>query len=139
MLDPNHPLTRWRFDVSHEEDAVLNLTKLMTLLPTHERRQLLSRIRRHIERLRRLNLEGFGGSDFIERAISDLEAGCNTIADFQSTESRLDGRGTCPVCHTAITDMPKYHHMTYCGQCLKIISDAMDRLGGFDGFGTDRI
>lgn len=73
MLDLKHPQTKWIFDTSREDDAILSFSKLMTLLPTTQRQQILSRVARPIERLRRLNREHFGASSFIERAISDLE------------------------------------------------------------------
>jgi len=136
MLDLNNPQSRWIMKASREEDAVLTFAKLMTLLPTSERQQLLARIARPIEHLRRLNREHFDSSSFIERAIADLEGGCRAVASFQSTESRLDGHGTCPVCGSVITDLPDYHDMTYCGPCLDTIADARQRLDSSEGFGT---
>ena len=136
MLDLSHPKSRWVFDASHQGDAILTFAKLMTLLPTPQREQLLLRIARPIERLRHLNREHFDASSFIERAISDLEAGCKSIASLQSSESRLDGRGTCPVCGCAIEDLPEYSDMTYCGQCLKAIDDPRKRLASGKGFCT---
>ena len=121
--------------VSREDDVILSFAKLMTLLPTLERQQLLFRVARPIERLRRLNREHFKASPFIEHAISDLEAGCKTIASLQSTESRLDGCGNCPICGFAITDMPEYNDI-YCGHCLGSIRDARERLESSEGFGT---
>ena len=135
MLDLKHPQTQWIFDASREDDAILSFAKLMTLLPTPQRQQLLQRIARPIVRLRRLNREHFGASPFIERAISDLEAGCQSIASLQSTESHLDGQGTCPVCGSAIKHLPEYHDMTYCGHCLSTIDDARKRLASSEGFG----
>jgi hypothetical protein len=135
MLNRNHPQTKWIFAASRHDDAVLTLAKLMTLLPTIERQQLLGRIARHIERLHRLNREHFNASAFIERAISDLESACRSIANLQSGESRLDGRGTCPVCSSAITDLPD-HDDVYCARCLDIVSDARRRLDSSEGFGT---
>jgi hypothetical protein len=136
MLDFKHPQTRWIFDASRECDAILGFAKLMTLLPTSQRQQLLPRIARPISHLSQLNTEHFGASPFIERAISDLEAGCEAIASLQSTESRLDGRGTCPVCDSAIKHIPEYDDMTYCGHCLSTIDDARERLASSEGFGT---
>ena len=136
MLDLKHPQTKWIFDASREDAAILSFAKLMTLLPTPQRQQILSRVARPIERLRRLNREHFGASSFIERAISDLEAGCHSIASLQSTESRLDGRGTCPVCGSEINHIPEYHDMTYCRQCLSALDDARQRLESSEGFGT---
>jgi hypothetical protein len=136
MLDLKHPQTQWIFDASREEDAILSFAKLMTLVPTPQRQQLLPRIARPIARLRRLNHEHFGGSSFIERAISDLEAGCQSIASLQSTESRLDGHGTCPVCASTIKHLPEYHDMTYCSHCLSKIDDARERLASSEAFGT---
>lgn len=117
-------------------DAILGFAQLMTLLPTQQRQQLLLRVARPFDRLRRLNREHFGASAFIDRAISDLEAGCRGIANLQSTESHLDGRGNCPVCASAITHLPEYHHMTYCGQCMRALDDPRERLNGPEGFGT---
>ena len=136
MLDLNHPQTQWRFSASREGDAILDFAKLMTLLPTPQRQQLLLRIARPIARLHRLNREHFGASSFIERAILDLEVGCQTIANLQSTESRLDGRGTCPVCGSAIKHLPEYHDITYCERCILLINDARERLASSEGFGT---
>jgi len=138
MLDLKHPQTKWIFDAAHEGDAILGFAKLMTLLPP-QRQQLLPRVARPIERLRRLNREHFDASSFIERAISDLEAGCKSIASLPSTESRLDGRGPCPVCGSAIKHLPEYYDMTYCGHCLKTIADARERLASSEGFGTSAI
>src|SRR5215212_4788898 len=104
MLDLNHPMTRWTFAASREKDAVLSLAKLMTLLPTAQRQQVFKRLRRHIQRLQRLNEKYFENSPFIIRALEDLEAGCKTIAGFECTESRLDGEGSCPICRSAISD-----------------------------------
>ena len=136
MLDVKHPQTKWIFDASREADAILSFAKLMTLLPTPQRQQLLLRVTRPIDQLRRLNREHFGASSFIDRAISDLEAGCQSIASLQSTESHLDGRGTCPVCGAAIKHLPEYHDTTYCGQCLRALDDARGRLDSAEGFGT---
>lgn len=139
MLDLNHPQSRWILAASHEDAAILTLAKLMTLLPTPQRQQLLPRIARPITRLRRLNHEHFGASTFIDHAITDLEAGCRMIASLPSSESRLDGRGMCPVCNTPLTDLPDYFDMTYCRQCLDHIAHARQRLSSGDGFGTDAI
>jgi hypothetical protein len=136
MLDLKHPQTKWIFDASREADAIISFAKLMTLLPTPQRQQLLLHVAPPLDRLRRLNREHFGASSFIDRAISDLEAGCQSIASLQSTQSHLDGRGTCSVCGSAIKHLPEYHTMTYCGQCLRAIDDARGRLDSSEGFGT---
>jgi len=139
MLDFNHPQARWRFAASRENDAILTFTKLMTLLPSPLRQQLLPRISRHLERLRRINREHFAASEFIDHAISDLEIGYKHIANLQSNESRLDGHGVCPVCGSEITDLADYSDMTYCNTCLDHIQDPRQRLASFDGFGFDAI
>jgi len=136
MLDLNHPQTHWIFMASRESDAILTFAKLMTLLPTPERQQLLSRVARPIERLRQLNYDHFEASPFIELAIFDLEEGLHSIASLQSSESRLDGSGSCPVCGSPISDLPDYDDMTYCGSCLNIIADPRERLASGEGFGT---
>jgi hypothetical protein len=136
MLDLKHPQTKWIFAASREEDAILSFAKLMTLLPTPQRQQILSRVARPIERLRQLNREQFGASSFIESAISDLGSGCHAIAGLQSTESRLDGHGNCPVCGSEIFDLPEYHGMPCCRRCLELIADARQRLESLEGFGT---
>lgn len=136
MLDHKHPQTKWIFSASRETDAILTFAKLMTLLPTPQRAQLLVRVARPIDRLRRLNREHFDASSFIESAISDLEAGCQSIASLPSNESHLDGRGNCPVCGSAITYLPEYNDMTYCEQCLSTLDDARGRLDSSEGFGT---
>lgn len=136
MLDRSHPQSRWIIKASHEEGHVLTLAKLMTLLPTQQRQQLLPRVARPIARLRLLNRDHFGASPFIEQAISDLDASCRTVAELPSTSSRLDGQGSCPVCETAITDLPDLFDMTYCSKCLEHIKDARERLDSERGFGT---
>ncbi len=135
----SHPKQRWIFAASREDDAILTLTKLMTLLPTHQRQRLLRRVDRHLERLRAINNKHFDASPFIDSAINDLESGCRHIASLQSTESRLDGLGTCPVCSSAISDLPDHADMTYCGTCLNTIQDARLRLETEEGFSTGAI
>src|SRR5688572_26364071 len=116
MLDLRNPQSQWIFAASRHDSAILALSKLMTLIPTLQRAQILVRIAYPIARLRKLNHEHFGASPFIETAISDLETGCRAIAEFQSSESRLDGQGNCPVCSSPITHMPhEDYDMTYCG------------------------
>jgi hypothetical protein len=56
VLDLKHPQTRWIMAASREEDAILRYIKLMTLLPTSKREQLLSRVARPISRLQLFGL-----------------------------------------------------------------------------------
>jgi hypothetical protein len=139
VLNLSNPQSKWIFAASREMDAVLDFAKLMTLLPTFQRQQLLARVARPLESLRRLNRDHFSGSSYIEQGISDLQAGCHTIASFSSEESRLDGQGVCPVCGAPITDLSERHWMTYCAHCLEPVSEARNRLCGQKGFGTDAI
>lgn len=133
MLDLKNPQSMRIIEASRADDAILELAKLMTLLPTAQRQQVLVRIAEPIEKLHRLNREHFGNSDFIEKAITDLEIGCKTIASLESTESRLDGIGVCPVCGTDIGGLRK-HSAPYCGKCLAAISDARERIESENGF-----
>jgi hypothetical protein len=136
LRDLNNPKNQATFAAAREGDAILSFAKLMTLLPTPQRLQVLARIAVPIRRLRKLNHDHFGDSPTIESAISDLEAGCRTIAAFQSSESRLDGQGACPVCSSAITHNTKWYDMTYCNKCLDPIMDARECLASTNGFGT---
>jgi hypothetical protein len=137
MLDLNHPQSQSVFAAARHTDAILELSKLKTLVPTPQRAEILARIEYPISRLRKLNRERFGASSFIDRAISDLEAGCRAIAESRSSESRLDGRGNCPVCGSQITHLPHQgHDMTYCGTCLERIFNARQRLASRKGFCT---
>jgi hypothetical protein len=135
MLNLDHPQSNWIIAASHENDAILNFAKLMTLLPTPQRQELLPRVARHIKRLRRYNREHFNASVFIDGAIVELETGCTVIANLKSSESRLSGQGTCPVCSSPITDLPDYSDMTYCETCLGNFHHARQLLGSPNGFG----
>lgn len=137
MLDTSDPQSRFIFEAARHEDEVLELAKLMTLLPTVQRQQLLTRIERPLASMRELNVKRFGGSDVIAKAIDALEQACGTIARFQSVESRLDGCGNCPVCGSTIIDLKDYPYSTpYCGTCLKPIDEPRALLEGDDGFQT---
>ena len=136
MLDYDHPQSQWIVAASRQLDAILEHTKLMTLLPTEQRRQILGRVTDPIERLRKLNKEHFDASAFIEDTLSNLEASCSALASLQSTESRLDGHGACPVCGTGITHFPEYFNMTYCGLCHAPVQNALQSVESAEGFGT---
>ncbi len=136
MLDLNHPQTKWIFRVSHEKDAIHELTQMMTLLPTDQRQQLLERVLIHIERIRELNRCFFGGKSDNEGAIVELEKACRKLASLPSQKSFLDGNAECSVCGTMI-EPPGAYNIVLCSPCWQGSLYALESVGSH--FGTNVI
>lgn len=136
MLDLDHPQSEHVFQAAKLEDEIVTYIKRMTLLPTQRRVDLLKKIENVCREMKILNRDHFGASAYIQDAVDELLAGCESIAHGESDKDLTDGTGQCDVCGTKITSLDEYEDMIYCGNCLDTTSRARDKLEGSEGFGT---
>ncbi len=80
MLDLDHLQTAHIFTASRLQDAILALSKRMISAPASDRYILSGESEEPLNEMRKLNLEHFGGSQFIFAAIDDLQAALQRLA-----------------------------------------------------------
>jgi hypothetical protein len=145
MLNLDHPQSKHVFAASNLEDFVLERAKLMTVVPSARRRELLGECEPKLAAMRTLNAEHFDNSKNISEGIDDLTRRLNQLANLgngQVTSDRSNGEGNCLVCGTAIKSFVAVASLPreiYCGHCLDIVMPAISKLRSFDAFGTDAI
>jgi hypothetical protein len=107
MLNLDHPHSKHVFAAARLEDAVLDLAKLMTLVPSTRRRELLEECQQTLGKMRTLNSEHFESSVFISAAISELDESLAQMAELKNgsiIEDRSAGEGCCAACGAKITE-----------------------------------
>jgi hypothetical protein len=142
MLNLDHPQSKHVFAASNLEDSVFERAKLMTLVPSARRRELLGECEPKLAAMRTLNTEHFDNSERISEVIDDLARRLNQLANLgngQVSSDHSKGEGNCSVCGTAIKNfvaVPSLPREIYCGRCLDIVMPAIEKLRSDDGFGT---
>jgi hypothetical protein len=142
MLNLDHPQSKHIFAASNLEDFILERAKLMTLVPSARRRELLGDCEPKLAAMRDPNKEHFENSKVISEAIDDLARRLNQLANLgngQVTSDHSNGEGNCSVCGTAIKNfvfVASLPREIYCGHCLDIVMPAIEKLRSEDGFGT---
>ena len=145
MLNLDHPQSKHVFAASNLEDYILGRAKLMTLVPSNQRRVLQAECEPKLAAMRTLNAEHFDNREAISEGIDDLAFRLNQLANLgngQVTSDRSNGEGNCSVCSTAIKNfvaVPSLPREIYCPCCLDIVMPAISKLRSFDAFGTDAI
>jgi hypothetical protein len=151
MLNLDHPLTQHIFRASGLIDGIMVRGQRMSVSPSAVRAELLAECLPLFAEMRELAVAQFSNrAQFLLQAVEEYELGIRQLAalgDGRLTEDRRDGEGNCPYCDNPIMKFDAYagmnslppHYVILCNTCTNLYSDPLDKLRGFDGFGTEAI
>lgn len=151
MLDLSHPLTQHIFRASGLIDGVMVRGQQMSVAPSAVRATLLAECAPLFAEMRELAVAHFSNRvQFLIQAIEEYEHGIRELAalgDGLITEDRRDGEGNCPYCKAPIMKFDAFvgnprlgpHYIILCNHCDDLYTPALDKLRGWEGFGTEAI